>query len=132
MGWDWKRAALLGPVSGIGAAVIVFALQGPSSMPGPIVIGLATAIGAGLGMAWALRSISVEAKGATPQGLAAAAAADWRLKTMKAEDAGGGAMTLTRGSGLFQDRVTLTPTAGGTTIAGPASVVNLLRKKAPD
>jgi hypothetical protein len=126
---NWTRGLLTGLIAGpVGAAgMALFSNREPVGL---VVTAAAIAVGSAIGVAYVSRTITADVGGNADR-VVQAAAADWRLKNMKASppDANG-AVTLSRGTGLFGDSVKIAPSGGGVRLTGPASIVSILKKLA--
>lgn len=129
MGFSVSKAIVYGVTMSVALAIGLTISGGLSSTL--VLIGAAAggAIGAVL-FGFLMREVSIEVAGATPQSVEAAIRGAWALKSFKSTAQDDGGVRYARGAGILGDVFTMMPTATGVRLTGPASVLNVVRKKA--
>ena len=84
----------------------------------------------GLAIGYLMRDAALDVAAATPASVEAAIRSSWTLRSLKGQAGEDGVVTYARGAGAFGDRITVTPTATGVTLRGPANLLTAIKKKA--
>lgn len=84
----------------------------------------------GFALGYLMRESALDVAAATPASVEAAIRSSWTLRGLKSQSGEDGVITYTRGAGAFGDVVTVTPTATGVTLRGPANLLAAIKKKA--
>lgn len=130
MGFSVSKAILYGAVMFV-ALAIGQSISGAWSLQGILITSAAGAIVSAILFGYLMREVTLDVAGATPQSVESAIRGAWALRSFKAgESLPGGSVRYARGAGILGDIFTMTPTATGVKLTGPASVLNVVRKKA--
>lgn len=129
MGFSIQKAALYGVVMSIGLLGGIL-VAGSVRVEAAVIGALVGGVLSGLAMGYIMRESALDVAAATPASVEAAIRKAWALKSFKATTGEDGVVTYVRGAGIFGDRMTVTQTATGVTLRGPASILNVVKKKA--
>jgi len=129
MSFNVSKAIVYGVTMAV-ALAIGQVISGTWSREVTLVVALAGGIIGALVFGFLMREVSLDVAGATPQSVEAAIRGAWTLKSFKGTEAGEGAVRYARGVGILGDVFTMAPIATGVRLTGPASILNVVRKKA--
>lgn len=130
MSFSFSKALVYGVTMAV-ALAIGLTISGSWST---VVIGAASLAGGVIGalvFGFLMRDVSVDLPGATPAAIEAAVQKTWQLRSFKSVTRGeDGSVTFRRGTGILGDTFSATPIATGVTLTGPASILNVVKRKA--
>lgn len=122
------KALLWGAVCTAGMIAALALLRGEIGATFIVLQGIGTGILCGLAAGWLMRETTVELDGQSVEQIESAVGG-WPLQNLRRDDLAGGGVCFHRG-GAFAGRLTVTPTATGVTVAGPANLIRALRRRA--
>ena len=129
MGFSVQKALVYGVA--MFAGLIVGLSLGGNMRFATVLIGAAIgAVLSGAIVGYLMRDAALDVAAASPASVDAAVRGSWMLRGFKGMTAEDGVVTYARGAGIFADRFTVSPTATGVKLRGPANILTLVKRRA--
>ena len=129
MGFSVQKAFVYG-IAMFAGLLVSISLGGRLRLEAVLIGAAIGAVLTGLISGFLMRSSALDVAAATPASVEAAVRASWMLRSFKRTAAEDGVVTYARGAGIFGDRFTVTPTATGVMLHGPANILAVVKRKA--